>query len=70
MLFMITSSILVFDHCLRTLKVIANAFLEDGAPEEVYARAVETITAIVERLARPIKLSLIAETSREIPRVR
>jgi anthranilate synthase component 1 len=70
MLFMITSSILVFDHRLRTLKVIANAFLEDGAPEEVYARAAETITAVVERLARPIELSLITETSREIPRPR
>src|SRR5213080_3466516 len=39
MIFMITSSLLVFDHQLRTLKIIANAFLEDGPLQTVYARA-------------------------------
>ncbi|MEP6955300.1 MAG: anthranilate synthase component I, partial [Chthoniobacterales bacterium] len=59
MLFMITGSILVFDHRLRSLKIVANAFLEDGTPEEVYARAAETIGAIAEKLARPSELPLI-----------
>ena len=65
MLFMITSSILVFDHQLRTLKVVANAFLDDGAPEKVYAHAVDKIGAIVDRLTHSADLSLIAETSRK-----
>src|SRR6184192_3380152 len=38
MLFMITSSLLIFDHQLRSLKIVVNAFIEDGSPEAVYAR--------------------------------
>ncbi|PYJ49854.1 MAG: anthranilate synthase component I, partial [Verrucomicrobia bacterium] len=30
MLFMITSSLLIFDHQLRSLKIVVNAFIEDG----------------------------------------
>ena len=41
MLFMITSSLLIFDHQLRSLKIVVNAFIEDGSPEAVYARAAE-----------------------------
>jgi anthranilate synthase component 1 len=66
MLFMVTSSILVFDHQLRTLKVIANAFLEDGAPEDVYAEAVARIAAIIEGLERPVALSLVRNASAEL----
>src|SRR4030095_1500773 len=44
--FMVTSSLLIFDHRLRTLKVVANAFLEDGSLKDVYARAVESIDVI------------------------
>src|SRR5438445_4786871 len=46
MIFMITSSLLVFDHQLRTLKIIVNAFLEDGPLQTVYARAAESIDGI------------------------
>ena len=41
--FMITSILLIFDHRLRTLKIVANAFLEDGSLEKVYARATDSI---------------------------
>src|SRR5438874_9357193 len=41
MLFMIPSSLLIFDHRLRTLQIVVNAFLDDGSPEAVYARAAE-----------------------------
>ena len=34
MFFMITSSLLIFDHRLRTLKIVANAFLDDGPLEK------------------------------------
>jgi len=38
---MVPSALVVFDHRLRSLKIIVNAFLDDGSPEKVYARAVE-----------------------------
>jgi len=59
MIFMITSSLLIFDHRLRTLKILANAFLEDGPLEKVYARATESINAIMRQLAKPADLSLL-----------
>jgi anthranilate synthase component 1 len=59
MLFMITGSLLIFDHRLRSLKVVVNAFLQDGAPEEIYAHAARSIDAIVHRLARPDELPLV-----------
>jgi anthranilate synthase component I len=63
--FILTHTILVFDHRLRTLQVIANAFLEDGPADEVYARAVASINAIVSRLARPAELPLVANSAAE-----
>ena len=59
MLFMLTSSFLIFDHRLRTLKIVVNAFLDDGSLEEVYAQATESIGAIVRQLARSADLPLI-----------
>src|SRR5712691_1159357 len=47
MLFMLTSSVLIFDHRLRSLKIVVNAFLDDGSTEKVYARAVESVDAIM-----------------------
>jgi anthranilate synthase component 1 len=60
MMFMITGSLLVFDHRRRSLTIIANAFLEDGSPEKVYANAAATISQIAARLTRPAELPLIA----------
>jgi len=59
MLFMITSSLLIFDHRLRSLKIVVNAFLENGPPKEVYARASESIEAIIRQLAQPADLPLV-----------
>jgi anthranilate synthase component 1 len=59
MLFMITSSLLIFDHRLRTLKIVVNAFLDDDTPEKVYAQAVESINAIARQLGKPTGLSLV-----------
>jgi anthranilate synthase component 1 len=64
-LFMIPSALLVFDHRLRSLKIIINAFLEDGAPEKVYARAVESLDSIAEQLKQPIDLPLVPIASDE-----
>ena len=58
-LFMVPSALLVFDHRLRALKIIANAFLDDGSPEKVYARAVECLASIKQQLTQPVDLCLV-----------
>ena len=59
MLFMISRSLLIFDHRLRSLKIVVNAFLEEGPPEDVYARATESVGALIRQLAQPADLPLI-----------
>ncbi len=70
MLFMITGSFLIFDHQLRSLKIVVNAFLEDGSQEAVYARAAASIDAIMCQLAKPADLPLIPTTDCETPPAR
>jgi anthranilate synthase component I len=59
MLFMLTSSLLIFDHRLRSLKVVMNAYLDDGPLEEVYARAAESIDEIRRQLSKSADLPFI-----------
>jgi len=59
MLFMLTGSVVVFDHRLRSLKIVANAFLDDGPIEKIYATAVRSIDSILRRLEEPVDLPLI-----------
>ena len=59
MLFMIPSGLLIFDHRLRSLKIVVNAFVDDGSPEAVYARAAESACAIMRQLAQPADLPLV-----------
>jgi anthranilate synthase component 1 len=59
MLFMLTGNVLIFDHRLRTLKIVVNAFLDDRPPEKVYARAVESVDSILQQLAAPVDLPLV-----------
>jgi anthranilate synthase component 1 len=65
MLFMITGSVLIFDHRLRSLKVVTNAFLEDGTPQEVYVRARQSIDEVVRKLAEPAELPVISINDRK-----
>src|SRR5437763_11536013 len=58
-LFMVPSALLVFDHRLRSLKIIINAFLGDSSPEVVYARAVECLASIQQKLTQPVDLRLV-----------
>lgn len=67
MLFMITSNLLIFDHRLRSLKIVVNTFLEDGTPEAAYGRAAQSINAIVRKLAQPADLPLILIKNEEAP---
>ena len=64
-LFMIPGSLLIFDHRLRSSKIVVNAFLEDGSPEEIYGQAAESIAAIIEKLTRSANLPLIATADHE-----
>ena len=57
---MIPSALLVFDHRLRSLKIIVNAFLDDGSPEKVHARAVECLASIKQKLTQPVDLRLVS----------
>jgi anthranilate synthase component 1 len=66
MIFMITGSLLIFDHRLRTLKIVANAFLEDGPLERIHARASDSIHAIMRQLAKSADLPLVPAADREI----
>jgi anthranilate synthase component I len=59
MLFMVPSALLVFDHRLRSLKIVVNAFLVDGSAEEVYARAVECVASIKQQLTLSVDLRLV-----------
>jgi anthranilate synthase component I len=59
-LFMLPSVLLVFDHRLRSLKIIVNAFLGNGPPEQVYACAVECLASIKQRLMEPVDLRLVS----------
>jgi len=65
-LLMIPSVILIFDHRLRSLKIVLNAFLEDGEIEKVYARAAESINEIARKLAQPTQLPLVPIAENEL----
>ena len=59
LLFMLTGSVLIFDHRLRSLKIVVNAFLDDGPVEQVYAQALESVDTIIQQLVEPIDLPLV-----------
>src|SRR4030095_3950955 len=65
-LLMIPSVILIFDHRVRSLKIVLNAFLEDGEIEKVYARAAESINEIARKLAQPTQLPLVTIAENEL----
>jgi anthranilate synthase component 1 len=54
MALMITDVLVAFDHQRHEVTLIANAFVEDGGIEEAYARAVETIGEVRDRLREPV----------------
>jgi anthranilate synthase component 1 len=54
MALMITDLLVAFDHQRHEVTVIANAFVEDGGIEAAYARAVEAIGEVRERLGEPV----------------
>jgi anthranilate synthase component 1 len=60
MLFMLTGNVLIFDHRLRSLKIVVNAFLDGGSAEKSYARTIESVESIMQQLAAdPVDLPLV-----------
>jgi len=53
-LFLITDTILVFDHINHTLKVVSNAFVEND-PDAAYEEAIGKIDRLVEKLRKPLE---------------
>ncbi len=67
-MFLLADTLLVFDHQLRRLQIIANAFLDESAtPEEAYAAARGRIAAIVEILNRPLHVPALNGLTRGEP---
>ena len=57
-IFFLADTLVVFDHKLRRLLLIANAMLDEAdSPEEAYADARGRIEAVVEMLDRPLHMS-------------
>ncbi|MBI2935953.1 MAG: anthranilate synthase component I [Chloroflexi bacterium] len=56
-IFMLTDTLLVFDHLRHKILVVSHAYL-NGNLERAYSRAVARIERLVKRLARPLRLPL------------
>ena len=52
-MFMLTDTIVIFDHMLQKLKVVSNALI-DGPPEKAYQQAIARIEQLIERLHQPV----------------
>lgn len=53
--FMLTDTILIFDHVEHVIKVVSNSHVE-GDPSRAYEEAVNKIKAIIKKLEAPIKI--------------
>jgi anthranilate synthase component 1 len=51
--FMITDTIVIFDHMLQKIKVVSNAHI-DGSPEKAYQQAIAKIDQLIGRLRQPL----------------
>jgi anthranilate synthase component 1 len=56
MLFLITDTLLIFDHRYRRLRAVANVFVEEGDPGQAYDAACMRLKRLVRRLRAPSHL--------------
>jgi len=54
--FMVAETLLIFDHQLRRLRVLANALVENDDPDAAYDAAVEAIRNVMAQLDKPARL--------------
>ncbi len=60
--FMIADTVLVFDNLTNKIKVISSVFLEEGCdPAEAYARSMERIDSVVEKLRKGTITTVVQE---------
>ncbi len=57
--FMIAETVLIFDHRTRRLRILSNAYVNDGKVDEAYAAAAKQINEIAVRLSRPTSLPAV-----------
>jgi anthranilate synthase component 1 len=69
MTFLLTGSVIIFDHRRRRLKIVANAFIEENEAEPAYEAAEREIETLLDQLRRPISFPPIF-TESEPPRGR
>lgn len=66
MVFVITDTILIFDHLKHKIKVVANAHV-DGAPAEVYDDAISKIDHLVDQLkSEPVSMDVDRASSESV----
>ncbi len=58
-LFMIAETLLIFDHQMRRLRVLANALVENGDADAAYDAAVRRIHCVLAQLDKPARLPLL-----------
>ena len=69
MIFMITGALLIFDHRFRTLKIVANVFLDPKvALAEAYEQTAAEIQRIAEQLGKSVSLPIISAAPNPLPR--
>ena len=54
MFFLLTGTVMIFDHRRRRLKVVANAFIEGNGAEPAYEAAAREIETVLDQLKQPI----------------
>jgi anthranilate synthase component 1 len=65
-MFMITDTLVIFDHMLQKIKVVSNA-LVDGPPEKAYQEAIAKIEQLIARLRQPLPPRPTRPVSLEAP---
>ena len=67
MFFLLTGTVLIFDHRRRRLKIVANAFIEGNAAEPAYEAAAREIEKVLDQLRLPISFPPILTESEPSP---
>ncbi len=67
MYFLLTDTILAFDHVRRKIIVISNALVE-GDPGEAYDQAVSKIDKLVKKIEKPLKPSDVEMDTAQVPK--
>lgn len=58
--FTLVDKLIVFDHKLRRILLVSNAFIEDGVSlKDTYDEAVQGVACMVEKLSRPLSFPLL-----------